>query len=164
MEHLGSPMRISIGTGLPGPGRSSFTRRAWSRSARWRRWRTSVRAGSRCASEEEPGAALAPAAGPNQQVVESRNGRVRIGGSDRRRAPILADQFYPGWRATLDGEPAPLLAANYILRAVPVPAGRHTVTMTYRPVTFLLGLYLSLAAVSLLLAIATASAIHTRAR
>ena len=116
--------------------------------------------------EEEPGAALAPAAGPESaRVVESRNGRVRIEVEATGDALlILADQFYPGWRATLDGEPAPLLAANYILRAVPVPAGRHTVTMTYRPVTFLLGLYLSLAAVSLLLAIATASAIHTRAR
>ncbi|HOJ20013.1 MAG TPA: YfhO family protein, partial [Armatimonadota bacterium] len=77
---------------------------------------------------------------------------------------ILADQFYPGWRATVDGEPAPLLAANYVLRAVPVPAGRHTVTMTYRPATFLFGLYLSLAAASLLLAVATATALQTRAR
>lgn len=116
--------------------------------------------------EEEPGIALTPAAGPESaRIVESRNGRVRIeveatGGA----LLILADQFYPGWRATVDGEPAPLLAANYVLRAVPVPAGRHTVTMTYRPATFLFGLYLSLAAASLLLAVATATALQTRAR
>jgi hypothetical protein len=45
---------------------------------------------------------------------------------------VLADPFYPGWRATLDGREVPLLAADYALRGVAVPAGAHTVEMRYR--------------------------------
>ncbi len=44
---------------------------------------------------------------------------------------VVADSYYPGWQATIDGEAAPLLAANFLFRAVPVPAGEHTVVMEY---------------------------------
>ncbi|NPA31929.1 MAG: YfhO family protein, partial [Chloroflexi bacterium] len=46
---------------------------------------------------------------------------------------LLAEQAYPGWRAAVDGEPAPVYIAEYALMAVPVPAGAHTVTWVYRP-------------------------------
>jgi hypothetical protein len=46
---------------------------------------------------------------------------------------VLTDAFYPGWQATLDGAPAPLLRANTAVRAVVVPAGEHHVEMRYRP-------------------------------
>jgi hypothetical protein len=46
---------------------------------------------------------------------------------------VMLEAFAPGWKATLDGRPAPLLAANLLFRAVPVPAGDHEVEMRYRP-------------------------------
>jgi hypothetical protein len=56
---------------------------------------------------------------------------------------ILSEIAYPGWQAAVDGQPAPLLRADYILRAVPVPAGEHTVELTFRPLSFAIGAMIS---------------------
>jgi hypothetical protein len=42
---------------------------------------------------------------------------------------VLADNWYPSWRATVDGRDVPVGRAYLTLRAVPVPAGRHTVVV-----------------------------------
>jgi len=52
---------------------------------------------------------------------------------------VLADSYYPGWRADIDGEPAPIFATNHLFRGVPVPAGRHRVVFRYRPRSVVLG-------------------------
>jgi hypothetical protein len=46
---------------------------------------------------------------------------------------VLNDPYQPWWRAEIDGRAAPLLRANGIVRAVPVPAGRHRVRFVFRP-------------------------------
>jgi hypothetical protein len=46
---------------------------------------------------------------------------------------VLNDPYQPWWRADVDGQDAPLLRANGIVRAVPVPAGRHRVRFTFVP-------------------------------
>src|SRR5262249_46277750 len=46
---------------------------------------------------------------------------------------VLADQDAPGWRATVNGTPAPIRRANYAVRAIEVPAGRSRVEFRYRP-------------------------------
>ncbi len=56
---------------------------------------------------------------------------------------IFSEIYFPGWQATVDGQPAPLLRADYILRAVPVPAGEHTVELTFRPLSFTVGALIS---------------------
>ncbi|HRV91520.1 MAG TPA: YfhO family protein [Anaerolineae bacterium] len=56
---------------------------------------------------------------------------------------ILSEPDYPGWQATIDGQPAPILRADYILRAVPMPAGEHTVQLTFRPLSFIIGAVIS---------------------
>jgi uncharacterized membrane protein YfhO len=66
---------------------------------------------------------------------------------------VLADTWYPGWQATVDGEPAALLRANYLFRAVLLPAGQHRVLFEYRPATLGRGAGISLAAALVLLAV-----------
>ncbi|MDF1573640.1 MAG: YfhO family protein [Bacteroidales bacterium] len=45
---------------------------------------------------------------------------------------VFSDIYYEGgWQASIDGEPAPLLRANYILRALPVEAGEHEVEFNF---------------------------------
>lgn len=53
---------------------------------------------------------------------------------------VVMDPWYPGWRAEVDGQRAPLLRADYAFMAVPVPAGRHEVVLRYRPATLVPGL------------------------
>ena len=44
---------------------------------------------------------------------------------------VVADAFYPGWSATVDGLPSKIYPANLLFRAVYVPEGRHTIVMKY---------------------------------
>ena len=45
---------------------------------------------------------------------------------------VLADTLLPGWSATVDGDPVPILRADYVFRAVLLAAGEHDVRFTYR--------------------------------
>jgi len=63
--------------------------------------------------------------------------------ADRDSWLVITDSFAPGWRARVDGHPAPVLPANVAFRAIPVPAGRHEVLLAYAPPSAILGLALS---------------------
>ena len=58
---------------------------------------------------------------------------------------VLADTWYPGWQATVDGEPAEVLQAHYAFRAVYLEAGEYTVKMDYQPTSVHIGGVISLA-------------------
>ncbi|TQF16961.1 YfhO family protein, partial [Myxococcus llanfairpwllgwyngyllgogerychwyrndrobwllllantysiliogogogochensis] len=45
---------------------------------------------------------------------------------------VVNDAYQPGWTAWVDGSEVPILAANFAVRAVAVPAGQHRVEMLYR--------------------------------
>jgi uncharacterized membrane protein YfhO len=66
--------------------------------------------------------------------------RVR---APRRGFLVLADQWFPGWQATVDGTPVEIARANYVFRAVEVPAGDSRVEFRYRPRSVMVGALVS---------------------
>jgi hypothetical protein len=64
---------------------------------------------------------------------------------------LLADMYYPGWRADVDGVTTPIYRANMTLRGIALPKGQHTVRFTYEPASFFRGLWITLIALSVLL-------------
>lgn len=56
---------------------------------------------------------------------------------------VLSEIDYPGWQAVIDGQPASILRADYVLRAIPVPAGEHTVELNFWPLSITVGMVIS---------------------
>ena len=56
---------------------------------------------------------------------------------------VTSETNYPGWRAYVDGNPQPIFTTNVAFRGLAVPAGRHIVTMRFRPAILWRGAALS---------------------
>jgi len=69
---------------------------------------------------------------PNRIVLEVEAGSEGV--------LVLSEVFYPGWRAEVDGNRAPVLRANYLFRGVEMPAGKSQVILTYSPPSWWIGL------------------------
>jgi hypothetical protein len=67
---------------------------------------------------------------------------------------VFSEVAYPGWRAEVDGQPTPLVRADYVLRAVCVPSGEHQVTLAYDPPLLKVGLVITCLALLLIAPIA----------
>ncbi len=59
--------------------------------------------------------------------------------SPRRALLFLSDNYYPGWKAYIDGVETKIFRADYTFRSIVVPAGLHTVVFEYKPLTFTIG-------------------------
>jgi hypothetical protein len=68
---------------------------------------------------------------PNQVLIAARTDAPAI--------LVLADNYYPGWRVTVNGEPTELYRANYTLRGVWLPPGDHSVIFSYQPPAWQIG-------------------------
>lgn len=52
---------------------------------------------------------------------------------------VTSDIYYPGWEATVDGQPSPIYRTDYVLRGLPLPAGSHEVRFVFHPKPFYIG-------------------------
>jgi hypothetical protein len=86
------------------------------------------------------------------EVWAYRPNRATFGVTTSERALlILSDMGYPGWRAWVDGAPAPIYKTDGIFRGVIVPPGEHRVEMRFFPHSLRLGLGLAAMAAWLIL-------------
>lgn len=72
---------------------------------------------------------------PNKcDVVEQTSQALRIKCSAQQDGLLyMAEHYYPGWIADLDGQPVKIIKANGLNRAVIIPKGEHTLSLAYRP-------------------------------
>lgn len=64
---------------------------------------------------------------------------------------VFSEIYYPGWQATIDGQPADIARADYILRVMNVPGGEHTIEMWFDPQSIHITESIAYAALALLL-------------
>jgi uncharacterized membrane protein YfhO len=59
---------------------------------------------------------------------------------------VLSDNYYPGWKAFVDGRAAVIKRVKYLFRGVEVPEGKHQVRFIYDPASVKIGALISAAA------------------
>jgi hypothetical protein len=94
------------------------------------------------------------------EIRDSRPNRIVVGASGG--APgwlVLTDVWFPGWTAEVDGKPTTLYRADFLFRAVAVPAGDHEVAFTFAPASYWWGRWISGAALGGIAALTAAVAI-----
>lgn len=89
---------------------------------------------------------------PNHLVYESNASADQLA--------VFSEIWYPaGWNVTIDGKEASFIRANYILRAMKVPAGKHTIEFRFEPKSYHTGETISLASSILLILLVLGTAI-----
>ena len=85
--------------------------------------------------------------GTAEILPESGNTRVQIAVESKSAGVLyLADAWYPGWRASVNGNPATVFPIDGLFRGVRIPEGTSVVEMVYEPRSLIAGAWVSLAA------------------
>ena len=99
---------------------------------------------------------------PTVRVLTYENNRMDIDVITPEAALLfMSETYYPGWKAYVDGKEEEILRANYAFRAIPVGPGSHRIEVVCQPMSFKVGLTLSLLTIVALL---TAWAVLERKR
>jgi O-antigen/teichoic acid export membrane protein len=77
---------------------------------------------------------------------------------------VLTDNNFPGWKATVDGQPADVVTADYTFRGVPLPPGQHTVQFNFAPTSLIVGGLISALSLALMAVACAAYAWRALAR
>lgn len=83
------------------------------------------------------------------KILEQRNNQIILEvNSQNQGFLILSEKYHPDWRVKIDNQESKILRANYILRAVPLTAGKHLIRFYYHPQSKKMGTYTSLIALA----------------
>ncbi len=96
------------------------------------------------------GRSAPPARRATYRQIDAESAEV-VTDADRPATLVVRNTFDPYWRATVDGRPTPVFAADYLVQGVRVPTGRHVVRLEYRDPTIGAGIAGSVLALALLL-------------
>ncbi|WP_026499111.1 YfhO family protein [Butyrivibrio sp. WCD2001] len=75
---------------------------------------------------------------------------------------VLAECYTPGWEAYVDGKKTNIIEADYSRRALPIPKGEHVITLEYKPMVMILGAWISLASMTVVIAIIIINLVNDR--
>ncbi|MBI3282796.1 YfhO family protein [Candidatus Curtissbacteria bacterium] len=89
-----------------------------------------------------PGTAQISSYKPQEVVIKTNSGGPKI--------LFLSDNWYPGWKATVDGDETEIWRANYTFRAVSLTPGEHQVRFYYDSWVFKVGLIISIVSLGIL--------------
>ncbi|MBL7700259.1 MAG: YfhO family protein [Chitinophagaceae bacterium] len=80
------------------------------------------------------------------ELLEHRNDVMRYKSYSKNNGiAVFSEIYYPyGWTATIDGKETPIARVNYVLRALSIPAGEHTIEFRFEPSSFVWGDRISL--------------------
>jgi uncharacterized membrane protein YfhO len=93
------------------------------------------------------------ACGSQEPIFDQRDYRIKLEQPDKVEIEIsdgaegwllVADTWYPGWQATIDGKLVEIARAEYLFRGICVPQGDHQVVMEYKPNSFYFGMTASI--------------------
>ncbi|HEX8230781.1 MAG TPA: YfhO family protein [Chloroflexia bacterium] len=117
----------------------------WLKEATWDTAR-SYSAVAETTADKLAGIQRRPGVSPgNVEVLEYTSGNIRLRvNADRMALLVVSESWYPGWHATLDGQPVEVHRTNYLSQGVVVPQGSHTIEMRYQSDALNLGAVLSL--------------------
>ena len=93
---------------------------------------------------------------PSETVTVTRDEPQRVELTAVLRSPglvVVSDVYYPGWTLTVDGRPAEILRTNRAMRGVTLPPGRTGSSSATSPLSFRLGIVLSLVGLAALAAL-----------
>ncbi|HAA51517.1 MAG TPA: hypothetical protein DCE43_17490, partial [Planctomycetaceae bacterium] len=105
----------------------------------------------------------AGATGESVKLVQRRAHRVTVQVKlDQAGLVVFSDTWTPDWKATIDGHRETVVPANLFMRAVPCPAGEHTISVFYESESFSRGSMVSLGALAVCLVLVLVGPLRRR--
>ncbi|WP_303822752.1 YfhO family protein [Apibacter mensalis] len=84
------------------------------------------------------------------------NNLTYVSNSKEEKLGVFSEIYYPhGWKASIDGKEVPIYRADYTLRALKIPAGKHTINFSFNPPVIQKGKYITLGTCLLFVIIST---------